>query len=77
MSNEIIIRITVPEGITPVVDYSTGAQPAAAGGTSSPSAPQCPVHGPMFHKTGTSKNGKPWAGFFCTVDGCSTKPVWT
>jgi hypothetical protein len=74
---EIIIRITVPEGVTPTVDFADQApHPAVAGGSSAP-APSCPDHGPMNFKRGNRKSdGKPYAGYFCDVEDCNTKPVW-
>ena len=48
-------------------NHSSGAQPAAAGGTSSPPAPQCPVHGPMtFHAT--KKDGTPLPRWSCDIE---------
>lgn len=75
MSNEIVIRISVPEGMTPVVDYQQGPKVAPQAPTGN-AAPSCPIHGPMVHKSGTNKSGKPYSGFFCTVQGCETTPVW-
>jgi hypothetical protein len=46
-----------------------GSAPAEA----APNGPGCP-HGPMKWKSGTSKNGKPYKGWFCVDDVCS--PQW-
>jgi hypothetical protein len=76
VSNEIVIRITVPDGLVPVVDYSSSSDRPAAPPSSGAAVPSCPQHGPMTHKAGTNKAGKPYSGFFCFADGCETTPVW-
>lgn len=71
----ITITLTVPDGVE--VNVQQGA-PA----TVSSSAPQstqghdCPHHGPMEFKKGTSKAGNSYAGWFCAEEGCTTPPVW-
>ena len=77
--SEIVIRISLPEGVKAVVDYQDEPPPPwekAATAPQSHAAPSCPVHGQMLHKSGTNKSGKPYSGHFCTVAGCETTPVW-
>lgn len=50
---------------------SAAGAPAAA---PSPSAPARCKHGDMFYKAGKNKQGKDYAGYFCSADEC--KPVW-
>ena len=74
--SEIVIRISLPEGVTPVVDYQDEPPPPwekAATAPQSHAAPSCPVHGPMTHKSGVSKAGNAYSGWFCAVDGCDKK----
>ena len=79
MSREIVIRISVPEGVaTPVVDYTESEPPHPASAAPQAAAkPSCPDHGPMLFKKGTSKAGNAYAGYFCEEEGCNTAPVWT
>ena len=66
---EIVIRIQIPDNSTVATEQpSSSAAPVAAG-----SAPSCP-HGPMYHKSGTNKSGKPYSGYFCKDDECT--PIW-
>lgn len=67
MSNEIVIRITVPDGVVPVVDYAQ----TPAGPSSKAPNPECPVH----HKEWRTNS----RGFYCATkmpDGswCQQKP---
>ena len=32
--------------------------------------------GPMAYRKGTSKAGKPYAGWFCTKKNCKGEPIW-
>jgi hypothetical protein len=80
VSNQIVITLTLPEGVVADVDYRTvatgGGVVMAPQAPQSNAAPSCPAHGPMTHKAGTNKAGKPYSGFFCFADGCETTPVW-
>lgn len=53
-----------------------GAPTVAPQAPTGNAAPRCASHGPMIYKSGTNKSGKPYSGFFCTVQGCETTPVW-
>lgn len=77
MTREIVIRIQVPDGMdVPEVDYQDAEPPhpaARSEQTPSGAGAQC-KHGRMIHKSGTSKAGKDYDGYFCPEDSC--KPVW-
>lgn len=87
---EIVIRIQVPDGVTPVVDYTEQEPPhmaemppvtSAPVQTTTP-LPQCPQHGAMtFHPSKTKPDGKQVsARYSCDVKTndvyCPTRPVW-
>lgn len=78
----ITITIIVPEGVSVGVSETVGPsnspdEPPFPTEAPSSGKPSCPSHGPMFFKEGTNKSGKPYAGWFCSTEGCETKPIWS
>lgn len=67
-----------PGGATPgpsAMDVRPG--PDGTWDSLAPDDPACPTcGGPMVHKEGTNKAGKPFAGYFCADRNCGQKPLW-
>ena len=68
------------EGVDQSRARRSSAQPSRSQRNSEPDpfdddSPTC-KHGPMEHKSGTSKAGKPYSGYFCARNDKMCKPVW-